>query len=375
MNKRWKLLLVMTVWAGIAAVVLGVWRRRAVDEGLQAALPRRGALLWFGGTKLRRYSNARLKLRPAAEIAGIAALLQGGDEPALVAALRRHQLDGVLVERPKTSVLFGGAKSMPVTESRTLAQRLQRYDAFENLRGRYFSSIAGLYLVEAPLAVSADSLRGLAEVARAILQGAAPPRLADFPERLRRSRRVEVMVMLRHQGEARLWRSARADSLAAALLTAAQEARRRWQQRQVALGGDLLTSLPELDVEVQLLRDDGAIGSRNPSFFELAFGRTHGVAYEHRGAWHYLLPEATWQGASMAERWGTDGAGSQRLQGPTVLRAYERLLRSQGLTTDSYRRDDLRLYRLLSQPLSTSPAISAVADAPTPPYRRLHWST
>jgi hypothetical protein len=211
--------------------------------------------------------------------------------------------------------------------------------------GAYLSPLAALYTLD-PTRGWSDQLRtGIAEVARRLVAGEEAPRLTSFPEALRRVEPVEVMVLLRSGKQARLWRSARGSSFARALLTAASVARKRWMEREQAMGGPLDKQLPALTVEVSLLEDDGEIGSRERGFVDRVVTAEHGVAYERKGAWRYYLPEAT-----HAE------------PGEKPSSAYARLFAEDALPEDSLRSLDLRPYRMAVRVVGVSEG-----RAPAPP--------
>lgn len=254
--------------------------------------------------------------------------LSHADSKTLLDSMESAGVDALLVE----------AGSRVEAEDVPLRQRLAAYQPVNGLQAIYLAPSHALYT----RAVSADlgrSAEVLPRIARTILEGQTPPRISRFPEPLRRIRNVEVMVLLRDRGRARLWRSARGSSVARALVTATVVARQRWEERESALGGPLDVRLPFLDVEVSLLEEDGTLGATSPSFVERVFYDGHGVAYERPGAWRYQLPDAT-------ER---EGEGS-------AVRAYEALFSDNALPADSFRRPDLRFYRLVATDLGASPA-------------------
>jgi hypothetical protein len=189
----------------------------------------------------------------------------------------------------------------------------------------------------------------LARIARGILEGRSVPPVALYPEPLRRMRSVEVMVLLRSRGVASLWRSARGSSIARALGTACVVARERWHERAQALGGPLDAQLPNLDVEVALLSEDGTLSEADPAFIDRVFSPAHGVAYERTRAWRYFLPAATRE----------KGGGS-------AMEAYRQLLleNSEEASLDEAQ---LRLYRLVVRNLgrSASPGLEATLPDPT----------
>ncbi|MGB8331336.1 MAG: hypothetical protein WCE62_14520 [Polyangiales bacterium] len=250
--------------------------------------------------------------------------LQGVNPDPLLAALRDAGLDGLWV---------GVSDEAPSGLEQTLADRFSSGGVVRGFRGEALTPEGLLYVVddtEWPVAI-AD--RVLARVARGILEGSAPPPLEAFPEALTLSQAVEVLVMLSGGNGPRLWRSARAQSIADALVTASLAARQRWDERTEMMGGPLGERLDQLDIEVAFLFDDGTFDRRAVSLIDTLVKREHGVAYEQPSRWRYLLPSAT------------RAAGS-----PTA--AYKRLFRENDLPEDSFERRDLRLYRMRMQTVS-----------------------
>jgi hypothetical protein len=266
--------------------------------------------------------------------------LQGADEAALLEAME-HEGVGAIV------VAHAAAPSEPSANA-SLRERLASYDALERFACVYLTPEAALYVPRTELLLPPILSGALAHVARAIVANAAVPRVQSFPEPLRRIRNVEVMVLLSDGDRPRLWRSARGSSVARALITAATVARQRWTERETAMGGSLARVLPTLDVSVHVLEEDGTLGSRAHPFIESAFRPGHGVAFEHRGNWHYLLPEAT------QDR----GHGS-------AVEAYVALLSDQDMPPESLDRADLRLYRSVARRVAMSPAPSRAAPPPS----------
>jgi len=250
--------------------------------------------------------------------------LRGIDPARLRATLRAAGFDGLWV---------GVSLEARPESERTLADRFRSGDIVRGFRGQVLTLDGLLYVVDDtqwPVAVSG---RVLAPVARRILQGSQPPPLDAFPEAITRPQAVEVLVLLTGPRGPRLWRSARAQSIAEGLITAALAARRRWEERTETMGGPLAERLDQLDVEVALLFDDGTFDTTAVSLIDALVKPEHGVAYEQPTRWRYLLP------------WATHAADS-----PTD--AYRRLFRENGLSEDSFGRRDLRLYRLRVQTIS-----------------------
>lgn len=255
------------------------------------------------------------------------AALDGVEGLALAEAMQAADIDALLIESGE-----------PAEEGDPIRARLAGFDHVEGMRGLYLSPAGAVYAPGARAELG-EVAGATARVARRILDGTPPPPVASFPEPLRRIRNVEVMVLLRDFGTARLWRSARGSSIARALITATVAARQRWRERQQALGGPLDDRLPGLDVEVSILEEDGTLGAVTPAFVERVFGEEHGVAYERPGAWRYLLPDAT-----------------QRAGDGSAIAAYRELFADNALPPDSMSRRDLRFYRMVVTELGISRA-------------------
>lgn len=288
-------------------------------ERLEAALVGRGRIAYLGGDDILREQPRDVTLVPVAGLPAVDSALRGKDDRALASALQAAKLQGLLVD----------ARPAAIPAGYELARQLANYAALQALQGVYLSPRGALYVLD-PVRDWSPGLRaGMAEVARRLVGGAAAPRIRSFPEIVRRMEPAEVMVLLRSDSRARLWRSARGSSFARALLTAAEVARQRWIERSQAMGGPLDKLLPKLQVEVSLLQDDGELGSRDESFVNRVVLPVHGVAFEHKGAWRYLLPEAT---------------HTSELK--TATRAYERLFTDDGLPEDSLSSQEIRPYRM-----------------------------
>lgn len=332
--------------AVLATFVVGglAWWMEARSHGAQNELIERarghGRVAVVGDDTLRLVL-AGLELAPADALADA---LAGMDEAALLDAMSAQGI-GALV------VAHGAVPAATEADGdRPLSARLGSYDAMERLECMYLTPDAALYVPRTELVLPPILSGALAHVARAIVANAAVPRVQSFPEPLRRIRNVEVMVLLSDGERPRLWRSARGSSVARALITAATVARQRWMERESAMGGPLDRVLPTLDVSVQVLEEDGTLGARTPAFLESVFRPGHGVAFEHRGNWHYLLPDAT------IER----GEGS-------AVQAYAALFGDQDMPPESLERQDIRLYRSVARRLASSPAPSRLGpSAPVP---------
>jgi hypothetical protein len=318
-------LLAVIVFYSVEGGFSSMFDASAPTAGLGAELRDRGRIAVLGDVPSIEAEGAELV--PAGHHPAIEAALRQSDEDVLVQALVEGRVAGLLVD-PRGGPRGGGS----------VGARLARLEHVKGLAGIYLTPGAALYLRREPLEVSAEHGAVLARAARQILSGAHLPNVRAFPEPLRRSRSVEVLVMLRQHEYPKLWRSARGGSIARALLTACSVARDRWHEREAALGGPLDERLPSLSVEIYFLEEDGTLGDRSPALLERAFTPLHGVALQDGTAWHYLLPVAT----------------EERGQGSAV-RAYRELFADAGLAQDSLERTDLRFYRLVARLAGTSP--------------------
>ena len=327
---RWMLLGCLVIGAA-AQTVRYAWEHREIAGvgDLGARISNEGRVVVLGSSELLRLSASGTTLLPASTEPAIAQALSGTDEVALVSAMTASGVAGILV---------AASEGEPPAEGSPLGDRMRAYGSLERLQCQYLDPVAAFYVPRTGLVIEPPLDQALAHVARSLLGGARPPRVQSFPEPLRRIRNVEVMVMLRERGRARLWRSARGSSIARALMTAAVVARQRWNEREAAMGGPLDRMLPSLEVEVILLDEDGTLGSRIPAFVDRVFGPAHGVAFDHRGTWRYLMPDAT----------AEEGEGS-------AVRAYRSLFTDSDMDPEtSLDREDVRLYRMLARSLARS---------------------
>jgi hypothetical protein len=253
-----------------------------------------------------------------------ASALDGAAATALTSALSAHKGSALAL--------------LPGAAGEGVSKQIGALAHVSGMRAVLLSPELAIYAPTRELALSAAEREALAYVARVLFRGAREPSVTSFPAALRRVERVEVMVMLSQRGEPRLWRSARGTSIARALLTATRVARDRWREREQAMGGPLPKKLVDLDVEVSLLSEDGTLGSAQRTFVDRAITRAHGVGFDYRTAWHYLLPR--------------DVASHKK--GP--FQALSALIVDQGLPLSTLGESDTRLYRFVTVSLGVSKA-------------------
>ena len=257
-------------------------------------------------------------------------LLEGNDGRRAAAALREAGIDGVLVALAEPPAARGRDAGSGTVHGRLAAAR-----HVAGWRGVLLRPEAVLYEPADVHEPTARERAVIGQVARGILEGRRPPRITSFPPAWRRIRTSEVMVAVRTpRGKLRLWRSARASSMARALLTACSVARQRWMEREEALGGPIEEVLPRMRVEVALLLDDGTLLEHGPAFLDRVVTKEHGVGFEQGGGWHYVLPEGR--------------------QGVSASRALAQLVERQGLPSSALQRGDVRVYRFVVVPLAES---------------------
>jgi hypothetical protein len=278
---------------------------------------------------------------PGVKVASLAALssaLAAPEGGALSAALLAHKGSAIaIVPQPVLS---------PTREEGRVAGQLAALRHVPGLRAVLLSPELAIYVPAHELKLTFAEREALAYVARVLFRGAREPNVGSFPPALRRVERVEVLVMLSQRGEPRLWRSARGTSIARALLTATRVARERWREREQAMGGPLSKRLLELDVEVSLLSEDGVLLRPQQSFVERAITPAHGLGFDYRTAWHYLLPRDV----------------QKRKGGPFA--ALSALITEQGLPLSILAESDTRLYRFVPVPLGVSKAPLSGAGSP-----------
>jgi hypothetical protein len=318
------LLLVLAGGVGVA-IYAGVGTMPGAG-GIREELAGRDKVLLLGDETLVRLAPRQSAIVRVFEAGpAIAAALDGDDPAALVDAIVGGGFDAILIDGRE-----------PPASTAALGDKLRAYAHVPGLRATLLTPAAAVYRLDEVEALEGSHAEAMGHVARSIIEGARPPRVSSFPEPLRRLRNVEVMVLLRERGQARLWRSARGSSLARALVTAAVVARQRWEEREQAMGGPLDEALPNITVEVVRLSEDGTLGARSESFVERVFTPEHGVAYERRGTWHYQLP------------------GTRPDEPGAAYAAYVELFTDNGLEPEAISRSDIRPYRLVATPLAVS---------------------
>ncbi len=322
--------------SALVAVGLVAWAVRSgplaperAQAGLEAALEHRGLVSVVGEPGALRGIDG-LVPREVPSAGPLWAALRADDALAVTGALRRAGARALVVS-------VAVARRAPAT---SVLGRFGRFGVVPGFRTLYLDPSWVAVEPYATPAMTLEEREALARVARQMLVGSSPPRLAQFPVSLRVPFPCEVLVMLRRPaGDLALWRSSRASSLASGLLTSVGVARQRWEARTTTLGSSLADESARMQVEVALLVDDGTLGARTRGFLDAAISTAHGVAYDQPSSWRYLLPES-----DLLPRSARGSSG------------FRALFRDNQLPDDALRRDDLRLYRVRVEPLSVSPS-------------------
>jgi hypothetical protein len=306
-------------WVWVLVVAVGAWAfwsfRRAEPS---VALSEVGSVLALAP------APAGLEWETAANQPALADAAEGTDPDRLRSMMIDAGIRGLWV------AVSPGPSADP---ERPLRERFSRGGIVRGFRGEALTAEGLLYVLDNTEWPVPMTDRVLGRVAREILEGSEPPPLDAFPRELLERQPVEVLVLLMSGRGPRLWRSAKAPSLADGLVTAAVAARKRWEERMETMGGPLSERLDQLDVHVALLFDDGTFDPGAVSLIDALVKTPHGVAYEQPSRWRYLLPRATHNAATPSD-------------------AYRRLFRDNGLPEESFERRDLRLYRMRMETVS-----------------------
>ncbi|MCC7542708.1 MAG: hypothetical protein IT379_41210 [Deltaproteobacteria bacterium] len=325
---RWlRTALIVAVLGGAAIWLTVAFREASSLSGLTSELRDRGRVAVVGEGALLGLDVEGTTLVKASSVPRLERALAGASMQDTERALSAAGVRALLVDTTHAQ------------PGQSVRARLERYAPEPPLGGVFLSPGAALYeKVDLP-ALDESARDAIGHVARRIMMGSRPPAFRSFPDEMRRDMGIEVMVLVRERGSALLWRSARRGSLARGVIDAALAARDRWAVRESFLGGPITQRLPSLDLEVYAVLFDGRIGDRSPAFLRkvLRLG-FHGVGFERRGDWRYVLPEIA-HGQAHGEAIG-------------AIRA---LLADNGLPTDDVDRPELVLYRYSLVRLATSP--------------------
>lgn len=203
---------------------------------------------------------------------------------ALVAWLKSKGARGVLMERSE----------QPASDTPEPAwlRQMRSVERVQGMVGARFSSRCAAYQLETPRAVlSSKELEVLVQVMRGIFKGHEPPQPSSFPEAMQKKEEVELLVILRLDGELRMWRSTRRSSMASAALTLGVAIRDRWQSRRAFMQEDLADAVDRLVIELWRVEDAGTLVVENLVEVQDLVPPRYGIGVEHHSGWSYRLPE------------------------------------------------------------------------------------
>jgi hypothetical protein len=155
------------------------------------------------------------------------------------------------------------------------------------------SDAASLWEIHEPFDVGRDDAKALVDVARAVLSGREPADADAVARFLTAPRSAEVAVVLREQGPAIIWRSAKRASLYESVIEGASVLRDRWRVRQLRHFGPLAEALDGLTVEIEVFYDRGRFATRSNDLVVRAIEPgIHGALLEKGTDYRYILPSA-----------------------------------------------------------------------------------
>lgn len=253
---------------------------------LETHLKDAGKVLVVGQDDLADLKAPGATLIPLSRERGLAKLLDGRDEAAVVHALEARGFKALLAD-----TRLARADRMPRV---TVKNTLSLYRPLEHFTATYLTERAALYVWHDPFVISdADASRMMAAARQVLGTGDAPDTSHDS-ETLRRDRAAEVSVVLRGQGPALIWRSARRGSLIKSVIDAATAVRERWEVRQARRHGPLSDALPRLALEIEVFHDHGLLGDRSlPFLYRAIEPGIYGAILEQPKKYRYQLPSTS----------------------------------------------------------------------------------
>ncbi|MBI2894093.1 MAG: hypothetical protein HYY06_11125 [Deltaproteobacteria bacterium] len=263
-----------------------VYERPESLGNIQRFLENQGKVLVVGGDDLVDLNAPGTELVSLAQERGISRLLEGRDEAAVVLALERRGYKALLADT-RLARLDELARVSVKT-------RLALYRPLERFTADYLTERVALYKWHEPFEISKVDARRLIAVARQVLEGGRPPPAERESEPLRRDRPSEVAVVLRGQGKALIWRSARRRSLLQSTVDAALALRDRWETRQARRHGPLPEAVDRLNVELEIFHDYGRLADRSiPFLWRAVEPGIYGAIIRQPKKYRYQLPSTS----------------------------------------------------------------------------------
>lgn len=255
---------------------------------LETHLADAGKVLVVGGDDLAELRAPGASLVPLSRERGLAKLLEGRDEAAVVRALEARGFKALLAD-----TRLARADRLPRV---TVANTLSLYRPLERFTASYLTERAALYQWHEPYDVAPADAQRLVTLARQVLRTGEAPDTSRESEALRRARgtAAEVSVVLRGQGPALIWRSARRDTLVKSVVQAALAVHERWAVRQERRHGPIESALDRLALEIEIFHDHGLLGDRSMAFMNRAIEPgIFGAILEQPKKYRYMLPSTS----------------------------------------------------------------------------------
>ncbi len=253
---------------------------------LETHLKDAGKVLVVGGDDLAELRAPGATLVALSSERALAKLLEGRDEAAVGRALEARGFKALLAD----TRLARPDRLPRVTVKNTLAL----YRPLEHFTATYLTERAGLYTWHEPFDVSPADAQRLVAIARQVLRTGDSMDTSHESEPLRHPRASEVSIVLRGQGPALIWRSARRDNLVKSVVDAALAVHERWAVRQERRHGPLERALDRLALEIEIFHDHGLLGDRSLSLMWRAVEPgIYGVILEQPKKYRYMLPSTS----------------------------------------------------------------------------------
>lgn len=273
---------------GAVAVAYFVFVFQAPESlgDLETHLQDAGKVLVVGEDDLADLKAPGATLVPLSRERGLAKVLDGRDEAAVVRALEARGFKALLADTRLTR-----ADRLPRV---SVKNTLSLYRPLERFTASYLTERAALYGWHEPFDISPGDARRLMTVAREVLRTGHAPDTSHDSEPLRRHRASEVSVVLRGQGPALIWRSARRDDVIESVIDASKAVRERWVVRQERRHGPLEQAVDRLALEVEIFHDHGLLADRSVPFLWRAIEPgVFGAIMEQPKKYRYQLPSTS----------------------------------------------------------------------------------
>lgn len=253
---------------------------------LETHLKDAGKVLVVGGDDLADLKAPGATLVPLSRERALAKLLDGRDEAAVVRALEKKGYQALLAD-----TRLARPDRLPRV---TIANTLSLYRPLDHFTASYLTERAALYTWHEPYEVTPADAQRLVAIAREVLRSGESVDTSHESAALRAPHASEVSIVLRGQGPALIWRSARRDNLVKSVVDAALAVHERWKVRQEQRHGPLAAALDRLALEIEIFHDHGLLGDRSLALMWRAIEPgVYGAILEQPKKYRYMLPSTS----------------------------------------------------------------------------------